>query len=442
MLGQGNHWLVGTDDGIVTRNTGRDAMDRDLLEDLFRTAVAAADPGRAIAAHLPEKPQGRTVVVGAGKASAQMARAFEELWGQPVDGLVVTRYGHAVATTQIEIVEASHPVPDEAGYLAARRMMAKVHGLSRDDLVVALSSGGGSALLPAPGPGLSFEDEQAVTRALLASGMPIGVMNLIRNEISAIKGGRLAALASPARVATLVVSDVAGDDPALVASGPTVPIASSRAEVRRLLSLYGLELPAAATALLASHDNEPPRPDDPRFAQNSVRIIASSALSLEAAANRAAARGIAAHILSDSVEGEARDVAQVMAAIAREVDMRNRPFFRPAILLSGGETTVTVRGKGKGGRNAEFLLAFALAIDGTDGITALAADTDGIDGSEDNAGAFADGSSAARMRAAGIDPRVALAGNDAWTAFHAIGDLLVTGPTGTNVNDFRAIFVR
>jgi glycerate 2-kinase len=417
-------------------------MDRALLEDLFRTAVAAADPGRAIAAHLPEKPAGKTIVVGAGKASAQMARAFEQLWGGPVDGLVVTRYGHAVPTNQIEIVEASHPVPDESGYLAARRMMAKVHGLSHDDLVVALISGGGSALLPSPGPGLSFEDEQAVTRALLASGMPIGVMNLIRNEISAIKGGRLAALASPARVATLIVSDVAGDDPALVASGPTVPIAGSRAEVRHLVSLHGLDLPPAAIALLASHDNEPPRPDDPRFADNTVRIIASSALSLEAAAQHAALRGVTAHILSDSVEGEARDVAQVMAAIAREVDLRNRPFPRPAVLLSGGETTVTVRGTGKGGRNAEFLLAFALAIEGIDGITALAADTDGIDGSEDNAGAFADGSSASRMRAAGIDPRSALADNDAWTAFHAIGDLLVTGPTGTNVNDFRAILVR
>jgi len=417
-------------------------MDRALLQDLFRTAVAAADPGRAIAAHLPEKPAGKTIVVGAGKASAQMARAFEQLWGEPVSGLVVTRYGHAVPTTQIEIVEASHPVPDESGYLAARRMMAKVHGLSHDDLVVALISGGGSALLPSPGPGLSFEDEQAVTRALLASGMPIGVMNLIRNEISAIKGGRLAALASPARVATLIVSDVAGDDPALVASGPTVPIASSRAEVRHLISLHGLNLPPAAIALLASHDNEPPRPDDPRFADNTVRIIASSALSLEAAAQHAALRGVTAHILSDSVEGEARDVAQVMAAIAREVDLRNRPFTRPAVLLSGGETTVTVRGKGKGGRNAEFLLAFALAIEGIDGITALAADTDGIDGSEDNAGAFADGSSASRMRAAGIDPRSALANNDAWTAFHAVGDLLVTGPTGTNVNDFRAILVR
>jgi glycerate 2-kinase len=430
------------DDGIVTQTNGSGAMDRDLLQDLFRVAVSAADPSRAIAANLPGRPRGRTVVVGAGKASAQMARAFEQAWGEPVEGLVVTRYGHAVPTAYIEVVEASHPVPDEAGYLAARRMMSKVHGLSHDDLVVALISGGGSALLPAPGPGLTFEDEQVVTRVLLASGMPIGLMNLIRNEISAIKGGRLAALASPARVATLIVSDVAGDDPALVASGPTIPIASSRAEVRHLIALYGIELPAAANALLASPDNEAPRPDDPRFTGNSVHIIASAALSLEAAANRAAQHGVAAHVLSDSIEGEARDVAQVMAAIAREVDLRDRPFARPAVLLSGGETTVTVRGSGKGGRNAEFLLALALAIEGIDGVTALAADTDGIDGSEDNAGAFADGTSAARMRAAGIDPRAALANNDAWTAFHAIGDLLVTGPTGTNVNDFRAILVR
>ena len=417
-------------------------MDRELLEDLFRTAVAAADPARAIAANLPERPRGRTIVIGAGKASAQMARAFERAWGQPVDGLVVTRYGYAAPTDRIEIVEASHPVPDEAGFLAARRMMSKVHGLGHDDLVVALISGGGSALLPAPGPGLTFEDEQGVTRTLLASGLPISVMNLIRNEVSSIKGGRLAALASPARVATLIVSDVPGDDPALVASGPTVPISSSRAEVRHLVALHGLALPPAAMDLLAGNDNIPPRPDDPRLQQNSVRIIASSALSLEAAAQRAAQRGIAAHILSDAVEGESRDVALVLAALAKEVDLRDRPFRRPALLLSGGETTVTVRGTGKGGRNAEFLLAFAIAIEGNDGITALAADTDGVDGSENNAGAVADGTTASRMRAAGIDPRVALANNDAYTAFNAIGDLLVTGPTGTNVNDFRAILVR
>ena len=418
-------------------------MDRDLLEDLFRTAVAAADPARAIAAHLPRRPLGRTVVIGAGKASAQMASAFEKAWAGPLTGLVVTRYGYGAPTTQIEIVEASHPVPDEAGFLAARRIMGQVHGLGPDDLVVALISGGGSALLPSPGPGMSFEDEQAVTRSLLASGVPISVMNLVRNELSAIKGGRLAALAAPARVATLIVSDVPGDDPAFVASGPTVPIAGSRAEVRHLVALHGIALPPAAAALLAGSDNPPPRPDDPRFARNSVEIIASSALSLEAAARRAEQRGLAAHILSDAVEGEARDVATALAAIAREVDMRNRPFRRPAVLLSGGETTVTVRGRGKGGRNAEFLLAFALAIEGGDtSISAIAADTDGIDGSEDNAGAVADGTTAARMRLAGIDPRAALANNDAYSAFAAIGDLVVTGPTGTNVNDFRAIVIR
>ncbi|HVY50373.1 MAG TPA: glycerate kinase [Devosia sp.] len=417
-------------------------MDRELLEDLYRTAVTAADPARAIAAHLPPRPKGRTVVVGAGKASAQMAAAFEQLWDAPLSGLVVTRYGYGAPTRTIEVVEAAHPVPDEAGFLAARRIMGKVHGLGPDDLVVALISGGGSALLPAPGPGMSFEDEQETTRALLASGVPISVMNLVRNELSGIKGGRLAALAAPARVATLVVSDVPGDDPALVASGPTVPIAGSRAEVRHLVALHGLKLPPSAMALLGGSGNPAPRPDEPRFARNTVRIIASSALSLEAAARRAAARGLPAHILSDAIEGESRDVARVHAAIAREVRLRNRPFARPAILLSGGETTVTVRGRGKGGRNAEFLLSLALAIDGIEGISALAADTDGIDGSEDNAGAFADGTSAARMRQAGIDPRAALANNDAHSAFNAIGDLVVTGPTGTNVNDFRAILIR
>jgi len=417
-------------------------MDRDLLERLFRVAVAAADPARAIAANLPEKPKGRTIVIGAGKASAQMAAAFEQLWDGPLTGLVVTRYGYGAPTSRIEIVEAAHPVPDEAGYLAARRLLEQVHGLGHDDLVVALISGGGSALLPAPAPGLSFADEQAVNRALLASGAPIGVMNLVRNELSAIKGGRLAIHAAPARVATLVVSDVPGDDPALVASGPTIPIAGSRSEVRHLVELHDIALPPAAMELLAGNDNPSPTPDDPRLRENSVRLVASAGLSLEAAARAAAEHGVTPHILSDAIEGESRDVAKVMASIAREIAQRDRPFARPAVLLSGGETTVTVRGQGKGGRNAEFLLAFALAIDGLSGITALAADTDGIDGSEDNAGAIADGTSVARMRAAGLDPRAALANNDAYTAFAAIGDLLVTGPTGTNVNDFRAILVR
>jgi hydroxypyruvate reductase len=417
-------------------------MDRDLLEGLFRDAVAAAQPALAVRASLPPRPAGRTIVVGAGKASAQMAKAFEEAWDGPLDGLVVTRYGYAAPCKRIEIVEAAHPVPDAAGYLAARRIMEKVSGLGHDDLVVALISGGGSALLPQPAPGMTLEDEQAVNAALLASGAPISVMNVIRNELSAIKGGRLAALAAPARVATLVVSDVPGDDPALVASGPTVPLGSTRAEARHLVSLYGLKLPPAAHDVLASDANPAPRPADPAFAYNSVRIIASAALSLEAAAAGARNHGLAAHILSDAVEGEARDVALVHAAIAREVRARNRPFVKPALILSGGETTVTLKGTGRGGRNAEFLLALAIAIEGLEGISALAADTDGIDGAGDNAGAFADGTTATRMRAAGIDPLAALGDNDAYTAFRAVDGLLISGPTGTNVNDFRAILIR
>lgn len=418
------------------------SMDRDILQDLFRDAVAAAQPSFAVRANLPPQPAGRTIVIGAGKASAQMAKAFEEAWEGPLDGLVVTRYGYGAPCRRIEIVEAAHPVPDAAGYLAARRIMEKVSGLSHDDLVVALISGGGSALLPHPASGMSFEDEQAVNQVLLASGAPIGVMNIIRNELSGIKGGRLAALAAPARVATLVVSDVPGDDPALVASGPTVPLNSSRAEARHLVSVYRLDLPPAAHDILASDANPAPRPTDPAFARNSVRIIASAALSLEAAAGHARSFGLSTHILSDAVEGEARDVARVHAAIAREVKTRGRPFAKPSLILSGGETTVTLRGNGRGGRNAEFLLAFAIAIEGVEGITALAADTDGIDGAGDNAGAIADGASATRMRAAGIDPLAALADNDAYTAFRAVDGLYVTGPTGTNVNDFRAIIVR
>lgn len=417
-------------------------MDRALLEQMFHRAVAQAQPALGVRLHLPERPAGRTVVIGAGKASAQMARAFEEAWDGPLTGLVVTRYGYAEACSRIEIVEAAHPVPDEAGFLAARRILETVSGLSPDDLVVALISGGGSSLLPAPAPGLTLDDEQAINRALLASGAPISVMNLIRNQFSAIKGGRLAAHCAPARVATLVVSDVPGDDPAVVASGPTIPMAGTRELARKYANLYRLDLPPHAHALLAGDDNRAPLPGDPVFARNSVRTIASAALSLEAAAELARQHGIEAAILSDSIEGESRDVAQVLAAMAREVSQRSRPFKKPVVLLSGGETTVTLRGRGRGGRNAEFLLALAIAIDGIDGISALAADTDGIDGSEDNAGAFVDGGTATRLRKAGLDPLAALAANDAWGAFNAIGDLLVTGPTGTNVNDFRAIVIR
>jgi glycerate 2-kinase len=418
-------------------------MTRSLLESLFHRAVAQAQPALAVARHLPEPPKGRTVVViGAGKASAQMARAFEKAWPGEISGLVVTRYGYAEACQRIEIVEAAHPVPDAAGQKAAARLMEMVSNLTEDDLVVALISGGGSSLLPAPAPGLDLVDEQTINRALLASGAPIGVMNLIRNQFSTIKGGRLAAAAHPARVATLVVSDVPGDDPALVASGPTLPLAGGRAEARRLAALYRLDLPEAATKLLASDANLPPDMGDPVFAGNSVVTIASAALSLEAAADLARENGVEAAILSDSIEGEARDVAQVHAALAREIATRGRPFKKPVVLLSGGETTVTLRGAGRGGRNGEFLLSLAIALDGVEGVSALAGDTDGIDGSEDNAGAYVDGTSARRMRAAGVDPQAALANNDAYGAFAAIGDLFMTGPTGTNVNDFRAILVR
>lgn len=417
-------------------------MDRTLLENLFNAAVAQAQPALAVEQNLPAKPKGRTIVIGAGKASAQMARAFEQAWDGELSGLVVTRYGYAEACERIEIIEAAHPVPDAAGAEAARRLMQLVSGLSEDDLVVALISGGGSSLLPAPVPGLDLEDEQEINKALLASGAPIGIMNLIRNQFSTIKGGRLAAACAPARVATLVVSDVPGDDPALVASGPTLPLAGGRTEARRLAALYRLDLPEPAAKILAGDDNLPPDAADPVFARNSVTTIASAALSLEAAADLARQHGIEAAILSDSIEGEARDVALVHAAMAREISARNRPFSKPVVLLSGGETTVTLRGKGRGGRNGEFLLSLAIALDGVENISALAGDTDGIDGSEDNAGAFVDGGTASRMRQAGIDPQAALANNDAYSAFESIGDLFVTGPTGTNVNDFRAIIIR
>ena len=417
-------------------------MDHILLENLFHRAVAQAQPALAVKRHLPAMPKGRTIVIGAGKASAQMARAFEQAWPGELSGLVVTRYGYAESCERIEIVEAAHPVPDAAGLDAAARLMKLVSGLGEDDLVVALISGGGSSLLPAPAPGLDLEAEQAINRALLASGAPIGVMNLIRNQFSTIKGGRLAAASAPARVASLIVSDVPGDDPALVASGPTLPLAGGRAEARRLAGLYRIDLPAAAAKLLAGETNLPPAIDDKVFARNSVAVIASAALSLEAAAELARENGVEAAILSDAIEGEARDVALVHAALAREIAARSRPFPRPVVLLSGGETTVTLRGKGRGGRNGEFLLSLAIALDGVANVTALAADTDGIDGSEDNAGARVDGSSARRMREAGIDPQAALANNDAYSAFAAIGDLFMTGPTGTNVNDFRAILIR
>lgn len=415
---------------------------KQFLTSIFEAAVAAADPGLTIRRHLPEKPKGRTIVIGAGKGSAQMAAAFEKAWDGPLEGVVVTRYGFAAPCERIRIVEASHPVPDANGLEAAKLLLETVSGLTEDDLVVALVSGGGSALLPSPAGSLTLADEIAVNEALLASGAPISAMNTIRKHISGIKGGRLAAAAWPARVVSLVVSDIPGDNPALVASGPTVPDEASRADALRLIETYRIALPANVMAHINSAAADAPQPTDPRFARNEVHVIASAAVSLDAAAEAARKQGVETVILSDAIEGEAREVGGVHAAIAREVATRNRPFSKPVLILSGGETTVTLRAKGKGGRNSEFLLAFAIGIDGLEGIDALAADTDGIDGSENNAGAFADGSTVSRMHGVGVDAKAMLAGNNAWTAFNSVGDLFVPGPTGTNVNDLRAILIR
>lgn len=418
---------------------------RGFLAGLFDAAVAAGDPATVIGRHLPDAPAGRTIVIGAGKASAGMAQAFEKAWaaaGRRIDaGLVVTRYGHAARCEAIEIVEAAHPVPDAAGRDAALRMLDLVSGLSDDDLVVALISGGGSALLTLPPDPVSFADKQAVHKALLRSGATITEMNCVRKHLSRIKGGRLAAAAAPARVVSLVVSDIPGDDPALVASGPTIPDPATRQDALAIVKRHGMDLPAAAMDWLGRPDADAPHPDDAAFAGHRVEVIAAAQLSLEAAAAKARDAGVDAHILSDAVEGEARDVAAVHAAIACQVAGRGQPFAAPCVLLSGGETTVTVRGTGKGGRNAEFALAFARHVAGIDGVFALAADTDGIDGSEDNAGAFADGDTVARLRQAGHDPAALLADNDAYSAFAAIDGLLTTGPTRTNVNDFRAILI-
>ncbi|QYK42427.1 MAG: glycerate kinase [Paracoccaceae bacterium] len=415
--------------------------DRSLLTALFEAAVAAAEPERALRPHLPPRPRGRTVVVGAGKGAAQLAAAFERLWDGPLSGVVVTRYGYACPTQAIRVMESAHPVPDTAGLAASAALFDALRGLTPDDLVVALVCGGGSALLPSPPGHLTLEDEAALNRALLASGAPIGVMNAIRKQVSGIKGGRLAAAAHPARVVSLVVSDVPGDDPAQVASGPTVPDRVTRAEARAHVGAWRIALPPRVADWLAGDEGQAPDPADPVFAGHEVRVIASARLSLEAAAARSAAMGVPAVILSDAIEGESRDVGRVHAAIAREVAARGRPFSRPVTILSGGETTVTLRGKGRGGRNTEFLLALALAAEGVP-FAALAADTDGIDGSEDNAGAFATGSSMARLRGHGHDPAALLAANDAFGAFAALDDLFTPGPTGTNVNDFRAILIR
>ena len=420
---------------------------RALLRELFDAAVAAADPAHCLPAWLPELPdaaRGRTVIVGAGKAAAAMAAAVESHWrGDPdrLSGVVVTRYGHGAPTRRIEVVEASHPAPDAAGQAAAARILESVRGLKADDLVLVLLSGGGSALLAAPMAGITLDEKRGVTRALLACGAGIGEINCVRKHLSAIKGGRLALAAAPARVVTLAISDVPGDDLSTIASGPTVPDPTSCADALEIVGRYGIELPAAARDALLTGAAETPKPGNPGFARCESHIIATAQGSLAAAAELARARGITPLVLGDAIEGEAREAARVLGGIALSCAAHGVPLAAPCVLLSGGETTVTVKAAGRGGRNAEFLLGLALALGGHGRISALACDTDGIDGSEDNAGAMVLPDTPARAAAAGIDLRARLTENDAYGAFAALGDLVVTGPTRTNVNDFRAILI-
>ncbi|PKV42894.1 glycerate 2-kinase [Janthinobacterium sp. 61] len=414
---------------------------RALLQAMFHAAIAAAQPSHCIPPHLPPAPKGRLIVIGAGKASAAMAQAVEQHWPGPLSGLVVTRYGYAVPCERIEIVEASHPVPDAAGMQAAQRMLDLVANLQPDDTVLCLISGGGSSLLALPLDGISLEDKQALNRALLASGATIGEMNCVRRHLSAIKGGRLAAACHPAQVITLAISDVPGDKLGDIASGPTVGDATTCEDALAIVRRYGMDLPDSIRATLESGRGESVKPDDPRLARTQTTLIATPQMALEAAASVARAAGVKAYILGDSLEGEARDVGKVMAGIALQTALRGQPFPAPCVLLSGGETTVTVRGKGRGGRNVEFLLALGIALEGQEGIHALAGDTDGVDGQEDIAGAVLAPDTLQRAWALGIKPRDSLDNNDGHGFFQALGDSVITGPTLTNVNDFRAILI-
>lgn len=413
---------------------------RPVLRELFDTAVAAASPELCVPPHLPEPPAGRTIVVGAGKAAASMAAAVEANWERPLGGLVVTRYGHRVPTSRIEVVEAAHPVPDAAGLVAAERILALAESIGPDDLLLCLISGGGSALLTLPPAGLTLDDKQAVNRELLRCGAAISEMNCVRKHLSAIKGGRLAAAAAPGRVVSLIISDVPGDDPAVIASGPTVPDPTSSADALAIVDKYGIVVPQAVRDHLASPASETPKPGASEFANVTNVVVTTANFAIERAAEAGIAAGYAPILLGDRIEGEARLIGGEHAAMAlKEAAHDDGPA---AAILSGGETTVTIRGKGgRGGRNTEYLLALGLVVEGNARIWALAADTDGIDGSEDNAGAFLAPDTLARARAAGVDPAERLAANDAYAVFEAAGDLLVSGPTFTNVNDFRAILI-
>jgi hydroxypyruvate reductase len=411
---------------------------------MFDAAIEAAQPAHIVPPHLPPPEalgKGRLIVIGAGKASAAMARAVEDHWPGELSGLVVTRYGYAVPCRRIEIVEAAHPVPDAAGLAAARRLLDVVRGLAADDLVLCLISGGGSALLPLPLEGLTLEHEQAVNRELLRSGASIDEMNCVRRHLSAIKGGRLAAACSPARVLTLAISDVPGDDPINIASGPTVPDPTTCADALAIVRRYRMEVPPPVREVLESGRGESVKPGDSRLARAELRLVATPQMALEAAAAVAREAGVTPLLLGDAIEGEAREVGQVMAGIARSVVRHGQPLAAPCVLLSGGETTVTVRGKGRGGRNVEFLLAMAVALDGLPNVWAIAGDTDGVDGAEEVAGAIVAPDTLARACSQGIGAVDRLAENDGHGFFEALGDQVITGPTLTNVNDFRAVLI-
>ncbi|MCX7377014.1 MAG: glycerate kinase [Alphaproteobacteria bacterium] len=419
-----------------------DQQAREALNRIFHASIAAADPRHMMAAHLPPRPAGRCIVVGAGKSAAVMAAALEDAWPDvELSGVVVTRYGHSVPTRRMRVIEASHPVPDTNSEIGAQSVLQAVQGLGPDDLVIALMSGGGSALMALPVDGLTLADKQAVNRALLASGATISEMNAVRKHLSRIKGGRLAAAAAPAKVVTLAISDVPGDDPAVIASGPTVPDPTTFADARSIIARYGVELPLSVAARLKEEADETPKPG--QLSHTEFRMIATPSMALRAAAEEASRLGLSPLILGDALEGESREVGTVMSGIAKSIATHGLPIERPAVLLSGGETTVSIgpEGAGRGGRNTEFLLALAVALGGTKGIWAVAGDTDGIDGTEDAAGAFVAPDTLARARAAGLDPHAVLDSHDSYGLFDAIGDLIRTGPTLTNVNDIRAILI-
>lgn len=414
---------------------------RDILMDLFKASIDAAMPANCLPPHLPNPPKGRTLVVGAGKAAASMAKAVEEHWNGPLSGLVITRYDHGLPLENIELIEAAHPVPDAVGRESARRILEMARELGPDDMLLCLISGGGSALLSLPADGITLEEKQQINKTLLRSGATISEINCVRKHLSAIKGGRLAAAAAPAQVVTLLISDVPGDDPSVIASGPTVADPSTFAEAVSILRKYGIQEPATILEYLQHSKDETPKPGDSRLAGSKTVMLATAQDALEAAAAKARSLGYEPVILGNSIEGESRDVASVHAAIAHQIATHGQPFEPPCVLISGGETTVTVKGSGRGGRDTEFLLALAVSLESHPRIHAIACDTDGIDGTEDNAGAILDPDTLCRAEKLGIVAADLLNDNNGYQFFSSLGDLVVTGPTRTNVNDFRAILI-